>query len=70
MLVGDQPVAWRRYSRTTRGWRVEADGRSPCKTSGSWTNPVAGKAPVSGPGRSLFPWTLFKSALSSHHALA
>ena len=35
-----------------------------------WTNPVAGKAPVSGQGRSLFPWTLFKSALSSHHALA
>lgn len=34
-----------------------------------WTHPVAGKAPTSGAGRSLFPWTLFKAALSSHHAL-
>ena len=35
-----------------------------------WTHPQQGTAPVSGGGRSLFPWTLFKSALSSHHALA
>jgi len=35
-----------------------------------WTHPVAGKAPTSGKARSLFPWTLFKAALSSHHALA
>lgn len=36
----------------------------------TWTHPLSGKAPVTGKGRSLFPWTLFKSALSSHHALA
>lgn len=35
----------------------------------TWTHPVEGRAPVSGKGRSLFPWTLFKAALSSHHAL-
>lgn len=35
----------------------------------TWTHPVSGTAPTSGLGRSLFPWTLFKSALSSHHAL-
>ncbi len=35
-----------------------------------WTHPADGNAPVSGKGRSLFPWTLFKAALSSHHALA
>lgn len=35
----------------------------------TWTHPVSGSAPTSGKGRSLFPWTLFKSALSSHHAL-
>jgi ERCC4-related helicase len=36
----------------------------------TWTHPVSGSAPASGAGRSLFPWTLFKAALSSHHALA
>lgn len=35
----------------------------------TWTHPLSGKSPTSGQGRSLFPWTLFKSALSSHHAL-
>jgi ERCC4-related helicase len=35
----------------------------------TWTHPVSGRAPSSGAGRSLFAWTLFKSALSSHHAL-
>ena len=35
----------------------------------TWTHPVSGSPPVTGKGRSLFPWTLFKSALSSHHAL-
>jgi superfamily II DNA or RNA helicase len=35
----------------------------------TWTHPWQGSAPVSGQGRSLFPWTLYKSALSSHHAL-
>ncbi len=36
----------------------------------TWTHPLTGQPPVAGKGRSLFPWTLFKSALSSHHALA
>ncbi len=36
----------------------------------TWTHPTSGRAPSSGQGRSLFPWTLFKAALSSHHALA
>ena len=35
-----------------------------------WTHPLSGHAPVTGAGRSLFPWTLFKAALSSHRALA
>jgi superfamily II DNA or RNA helicase len=36
----------------------------------TWTHPGDGeKAPSSGMGRSLFPWTLFKAAMSSHHAL-
>jgi superfamily II DNA or RNA helicase len=36
-----------------------------------WTHPPAGtKAPTSGTGSTLFPWTLFKAALSSHRALA
>lgn len=36
-----------------------------------WTHPVAGtKAPSSGTGATLFSWTLFKAALSSHRALA
>lgn len=34
----------------------------------TWTHPSHG-APASGQGRTLFPWTLFKAALSSHHAL-
>lgn len=33
-----------------------------------WTHPQ-GRAPTTGKGRSLFPWTLFKATLSSHHAL-
>ena len=36
----------------------------------TWTHPLHGKAPVAGKGASLFPWTLFKAALSSHRALA
>lgn len=36
----------------------------------TWTHPTAGRAPTSGQGRTLFPWTLFKAALSSHLALA
>ncbi len=36
----------------------------------TWTHPATGQAPTSGKGRTLFPWTLFKAALSSHHALA
>ncbi|MEQ8717735.1 MAG: helicase-related protein [Acidimicrobiales bacterium] len=35
----------------------------------TWTHPVEGKSPSSGSGSSLFPWTLFKAALSSHLAL-
>lgn len=35
----------------------------------TWTHPASGTAPTSVKGRSLFPWTLFKAALSSHHAL-
>lgn len=37
--------------------------------SDTWVHPASGKAPVTGQGRSLFPWTLFKAALSSHRAL-
>lgn len=36
----------------------------------TWVHPLSGRAPVSGEGRSLFPWTLLKAALSSHRALA
>lgn len=36
----------------------------------TWVHPVDGPAPVTGRGSSLFPWTLFKAALSSHKALA
>ncbi len=36
----------------------------------TWTHPTSGQAPTTGRGRSLFPWTLFKAALSSHEALA
>jgi ERCC4-related helicase len=36
----------------------------------SWTHPTQGGGSASGKGRSLFPWTLFKAALSSHRALA
>ena len=35
----------------------------------TWTHPIDGQSPMSGKGRSLFPWTLFKAALSSHRAL-
>lgn len=36
-----------------------------------WTHPPEGTgAPTSGTGATLFPWTLFKAALSSHRALA
>jgi SNF2 family DNA or RNA helicase len=35
----------------------------------TWTHPTGGRAPASGQGRSLFPWTLFKAALSSHVGL-
>ncbi|MGH3097141.1 MAG: helicase-related protein, partial [Streptosporangiales bacterium] len=34
-----------------------------------WLHPGTGGAPVSGKGRTLFPWTLFKAFLSSPHAL-
>lgn len=36
----------------------------------TWTHPAEGKAPTTGSGATLFPWTLFKAALSSHRALA
>lgn len=36
----------------------------------TWTHPRSGAAPTSGQGRSLFPWTLYKAAMSSHKALA
>jgi superfamily II DNA or RNA helicase len=36
----------------------------------TWVHPRDDQAPTSGKGRSLFPYTLLKSALSSHHALA
>lgn len=37
----------------------------------TWLHPPAGtRAPTSGTGATLFPWTLFKAALSSHRALA
>ncbi len=36
----------------------------------TWTHPLTGSAPTRGKGASLFPWTLFKAALSSHRALA
>ena len=37
----------------------------------TWIHPRDGqKAPTSGKGSSLFPWTLFKAALSSHRALS
>ncbi len=37
----------------------------------TWTHPPEGvSAPTSGSGATLFPWTLFKAALSSHRALA
>ena len=36
----------------------------------TWVHPISGQAPTSGKGRTLFPYTLLKSALSSHHALA
>jgi ERCC4-related helicase len=35
----------------------------------TWLHPDAGKSPVSGQGRLLFPWTLLKAFLSSHVAL-
>ncbi|MEZ5380501.1 MAG: DEAD/DEAH box helicase [Microthrixaceae bacterium] len=35
----------------------------------TWIYPASGTAPTSGKGRTLFPWTLFKAALSSHRAL-
>jgi len=35
----------------------------------TWLYPKSGRGPARGPGRSLFPWTLFKAALSSHNAL-
>ena len=35
-----------------------------------WLHPTRGSPPVSGPGSTLFPWTLLKAALSSHRALA
>jgi hypothetical protein len=35
----------------------------------TWIHPASGTAPTSGKGRTLFPWTLFKAALSSHRAL-
>lgn len=34
-----------------------------------WLHPLAGDSPVTGRGRTLFPWTLFKSFLSSPAAL-
>lgn len=37
----------------------------------TWIHPPDGvSAPISGSGASLFPWTLFKAAMSSHLALA
>jgi ERCC4-related helicase len=36
----------------------------------TWLHPSDGRAPVSGEGRRLFPYTLLKAFLSSHRALA
>jgi len=36
----------------------------------TWLFPESGRSPTSGAGKTLFPWTLFKAALSSHRALA
>lgn len=37
----------------------------------TWIHPPQGRtAPTSGKGSTLFPWTLFKAAMSSHRALA
>ena len=35
----------------------------------TWLHPASGKAPVTGKGTTLFPWTLFKAFLSSPDAL-
>lgn len=35
----------------------------------TWLRPPAGQAPVTGRGKTLFPWTLFKAFLSSPRAL-
>lgn len=35
----------------------------------TWLHPSGGQAPVTGKGRTLFPWTLFKAFLSSPDAL-
>lgn len=35
----------------------------------AWLRPASGQAPVSGRGKTLFPWTLFKAFLSSPRAL-
>jgi len=48
----------------------EAESRLFAEIADVWTHPRSGRAPTSGKGRSLFPWTLFKAALSSHQALA
>ncbi len=48
----------------------EPEAKLFAELSDTWVHPLSGEAPTSGNGRSLFPWTLMKAALSSHRALA
>lgn len=49
---------------------TEAENALFAELADTWVHPKEGQAPTSGKGRTLFPYTLLKSALSSHHALA
>ena len=47
----------------------DAENAMFAELANTWIHPASGTAPTSGKGRTLFPWTLFKAALSSHRAL-
>ena len=47
----------------------DAENAMFAELANTWIHPASGTAPTSGKGRNLFPWTLFKAALSSHRAL-